>query len=74
MKETLFTRAVVREFGNIGEVMQLEQSPLIELTAGQVRVKMTFATINPSDIITISGAYRSRIALPFVPGSRAWAE
>lgn len=68
MKETLFTRAVVREFGKIGEVMQLEQSPLTELTAGQVRVKMAFATINPSDIITISGAYRSRIALPFVPG------
>lgn len=68
MKETLFTRAVVREFGNIREVMQLEQTPLAELTAGQVRVKMTFATINPSDIITISGAYRSRIALPFVPG------
>ncbi|MTD27352.1 zinc-dependent alcohol dehydrogenase family protein [Erwinia sorbitola] len=68
MKETLFTRAVVREFGNIAEVMRLEQSAQAELSAGQVRVKMTFATINPSDIITISGAYRSRIALPFVPG------
>lgn len=68
MKETLFTRAVVREFGNISEVMRLEQSELTELAAGQVRVKMAFATINPSDIITISGAYRSRIALPFVAG------
>lgn len=68
MKETLFTRALVREFGNISHVMQLEQQALPPLAAGQVRVKMTFATINPSDIITISGAYRSRIALPFVPG------
>lgn len=68
MKETLFTRALVREFGNISHVMQLEQQALPPLAAGQVRVKMAFATINPSDIITISGAYRSRIALPFVPG------
>lgn len=68
MKETLFTRAVVREFGNISEVMRLEQCALAPLAADRVRVKMTWATINPSDIITISGAYRSRIALPFVPG------
>jgi len=68
MKETIFTRAVVREFGNISHVMQLEQQALTPLATGQVRVKMAFATINPSDIITISGAYRSRITLPFVPG------
>ncbi|PIJ50466.1 Zn-dependent oxidoreductase [Erwinia sp. OLMDLW33] len=68
MKETLFTRAVVREFGNISDVVQLEQCALAPLAAGHVRVRMRYATINPSDIITISGAYRSRIALPFVPG------
>lgn len=68
MKETLFTRAMVREFGNIRDILRLETGEQSELAAGQVRVKMAWATINPSDIITISGAYRSRIALPFVPG------
>ncbi|WP_168401030.1 zinc-dependent alcohol dehydrogenase family protein [Erwinia amylovora] len=68
MKASLFTRAMVREFGNIEDILRLEQAELPELAAGQVRVKMSFATINPSDLITISGAYRSRIALPFVPG------
>jgi len=68
MKESLFTRAMVREFGNIRDVLRLETGELTELAAGQVRIKMAWATINPSDIITISGAYRSRITLPFVPG------
>lgn len=68
MKASLFTRAMVREFGHIEDILRLEQAELPELAAGQVRVKMSFATINPSDVITISGAYRSRIALPFVPG------
>ncbi|KQN58158.1 zinc-dependent alcohol dehydrogenase family protein [Erwinia sp. Leaf53] len=68
MKEQLFTRAMVREFGDIRDILRLESCPLPELPAGKVRVKMAFATINPSDIITLSGAYRSRIALPFVPG------
>ncbi|MBK0035837.1 zinc-dependent alcohol dehydrogenase family protein [Erwinia sp. S43] len=68
MKESLFTRAMVREFGNIRDILRLESGEQSELAAGQVRVKMAWATINPSDIITISGAYRSRITLPFVPG------
>lgn len=29
---------------------------------------MLMASINPSDLVTISGAYRSRTTLPFVPG------
>jgi len=68
MKDKALTRAIVREFGAIKEVVQLEQLPLPELAAGDARVKMVYATINPSDIITISGAYRSRISVPFVPG------
>lgn len=68
MKDKALTRAIVREFGAIKEVVQLEQLPLPQLAAGDARVKMVYATINPSDIITISGAYRSRISVPFVPG------
>jgi len=29
---------------------------------------MLLASINPSDLVTVSGAYRSRTCLPFVPG------
>lgn len=68
MKDKALTRAIVREFGPIQDVVQLENLPLPELAAGDARVKMVYATINPSDIITISGAYRSRISVPFVPG------
>lgn len=68
MKDKALTRAIVREFGPIQDVVQLEQRPLPPLAAGDARVKMVYATINPSDIITISGAYRSRISVPFVPG------
>lgn len=59
---------MVREFGDIRDILRLEQHPLGALPDGQLRVTMRFATINPSDIITLSGAYRSRITLPFVPG------
>ena len=59
---------MVREFGDIRDILRLEQHPLAALPDGQVRINMSFAAINPSDIITLSGAYRSRIALPFVPG------
>ncbi len=68
MKDNALTRAIVREFGPIQDVVRLENIPLPALAAGDVRVKMVYATINPSDIITISGAYRSRISVPFVPG------
>lgn len=35
---------------------------------GQVLVRMLLASINPSDLIPITGAYRTRTSLPFVPG------
>jgi len=68
MTKNVFIRAMVREFGNIRDVLRLESGEAITLASGQVRVKMKWATINPSDLITIAGTYRSRIALPFVPG------
>ncbi|KAB7897287.1 zinc-binding dehydrogenase [Rouxiella sp. S1S-2] len=68
MKDKVVTRAIVREFGHIRDVLHLENVAQHDLARGDARVKMVYATINPSDIITISGAYRSRIAVPFVPG------
>jgi len=59
---------MVREFGRARDVIRLEDCPRVELAPGQVRVSMTLAAINPSDLITISGAYRSRTQLPFIGG------
>ncbi len=59
---------MVHRFGEPLEAMQLEDCPTPSLAPGQVRVRMQLAAINPSDLITISGAYRSRTSLPFVAG------
>ncbi|MBK6614263.1 zinc-dependent alcohol dehydrogenase family protein [Ottowia sp.] len=48
--------------------MKLESHGLAPLAANSVRIRMTARAINPSDLITISGAYRSRTQLPFLPG------
>ena len=59
---------MVRRFGPAAEVITLEDCPAPPPGPGQVRVRMRCAAINPSDLISISGAYRSRTSLPFVGG------
>ena len=61
-------RAIIHEFGDAREVVKLESYRLAPLAADSVRIRMTARAINPSDLITISGAYRSRTQLPFLPG------
>ena len=39
-----------------------------ELRAGEVAVRMLVSTFNPSDAVTVSGAYASRTTFPLVPG------
>ena len=39
-----------------------------ELRAGEVVVRMLVSTFNPSDAVTVSGAYASRTAFPLIPG------
>ena len=39
-----------------------------ELRAGEVAVRMLVSTFNPSDAVTVSGAYAFRTAFPLVPG------
>ena len=39
-----------------------------DLRAGEVVVRMLVSTFNPSDVVTVSGAYASRTAFPLVPG------
>ena len=39
-----------------------------ELRSGEVVVRMLVSTFNPSDAVTVSGAYASRTTFPLVPG------
>ncbi|TBY70045.1 oxidoreductase [Rhizobium leguminosarum bv. viciae] len=65
-------QAVVRKFGPAQDVVELEQAALPPLRRDQVRVRLLARAINPSDIITISGAYSRRTTLPFIPGFEAF--
>lgn len=61
-------RAVVRNFGAAAEVVETEGYTPDRIGPGRLRIRMRAGAINPSDIVTISGAYASRTPLPFVPG------
>ncbi|KAL4969939.1 uncharacterized protein BDV14DRAFT_163857 [Aspergillus stella-maris] len=61
-------RTIVREFGSAPDVITAEAYEPHAAGPGEVRIHMLLASINPSDLVTISGAYRSRTSLPFVPG------
>lgn len=61
-------RAIVHQFGLAPQSITVEPYTSEPLTPFQIQLKMRYSTINPSDLITISGAYRSRIPLPFIPG------
>jgi NADPH:quinone reductase-like Zn-dependent oxidoreductase len=61
-------RTIIRSFGHPHEVVVGELYDPHAPGQGQVRIRMLFASINPSDLVTISGAYQSRISLPFIPG------
>ncbi|WP_165064673.1 zinc-dependent alcohol dehydrogenase family protein [Paludisphaera rhizosphaerae] len=57
-----------RRFGPPAEVLSLEQADRPARIPGRVRVQMTAAPINPSDLIPITGAYRHRVEPPQVAG------
>ncbi|KXH68787.1 hypothetical protein CSAL01_00055 [Colletotrichum salicis] len=61
-------RAIVNSFGPAKDVVQLEDYKPSPPGPGRVRVRMLLASINPSDLVTISGAYPSRTSLPHVHG------
>lgn len=61
-------RLVVAGFGDPAEVVCLETAGSMDLGPDEVRVRMRLASVNPSDLVTIAGAYPSRTPLPFVPG------
>lgn len=62
-------RAIVFDhFGEPAEVLALRDVPMPELGAGQVRVRMLAAPINPSDLMVVRGTYGKLPTLPATPG------
>ncbi|MBP2548821.1 NADPH:quinone reductase-like Zn-dependent oxidoreductase [Neorhizobium galegae] len=57
-----------RQFGAPDAVLSLEERSLAERNPGHIRVRMSAAPINPSDLIPITGAYRHRVQPPMIAG------
>lgn len=62
------TAIVYRNFGDPLVRLQSETRDLGPLAAENMRVKMTLAPVNASDLIPVTGAYRHRIILPAIAG------
>ncbi|MCW2308264.1 zinc-dependent alcohol dehydrogenase family protein [Rhodobium gokarnense] len=59
---------VYSSFGPPLSTLRLVETGVPDLMPGHLRVAMTYAPVNPSDLIPITGAYSHRIALPAVAG------
>lgn len=57
-----------RSFGSPADVLHLETARLAKRPIGSLRVRLSAAPINPSDLIPITGAYRHRVFPPRVAG------
>lgn len=66
--QILNTCSIIHQFGKLEDVIEIETRELPICGPEDVLIKMEYAPINPSDLITISGAYRGRTSLPFLPG------
>ena len=63
MKQVLY-----RNFGNPPEVLEVIESDASVLAAGQARIKVLRAPINPSDVAQIAGQYGVKPDLPAIAG------
>jgi NADPH:quinone reductase-like Zn-dependent oxidoreductase len=61
-------RIAAHRFGVPADVLVCEPAPAAAPAPWGVVVKMLASAINPSDLVSVSGAYSFRIPLPFVPG------
>lgn len=61
-------RVVAHEFGSPEDALIYEPAVRPIPCRGDVLVRMRASAINPSDLIPVTGAYRHRTTLPFVPG------
>ena len=69
MSPSMVQAARYHRTGNPAEVVQLDRVPLAEPAAGEVRVQMLSAPINPADLNMIEGKYGEARPLPDVPGN-----
>ncbi len=58
-------------FGPPLDVLRLEEEPRPEPGPGQARLRLTHRSINPSDLLTVSGEYGRLPRLPATPGFEA---
>jgi NADPH:quinone reductase-like Zn-dependent oxidoreductase len=65
---TAGSRLVFRETGKPEAVLAIEQFELLDPAAGEVRVRMIAAPVNPADLNTIEGTYGVKPPLPATPG------
>jgi NADPH:quinone reductase-like Zn-dependent oxidoreductase len=62
-------KAVVCErWGEPAEVLEVRDVPTPEAGPGQVRVRLLLSPVNPSDLLTVRGAYGRQPPLPATPG------
>lgn len=62
-------RAVVAtRFGDPVGALSVEMVPTPDYEEQDVLVRMRWAAVNPSDLLPVRGAYKSRTQLPFIPG------
>lgn len=55
--------------GKLNDVLSIRPAHVpVSLADSEVTVQMLASTVNPSDAVTVSGAYGSRTEFPFVPG------
>jgi NADPH:quinone reductase len=59
---------VFDRFGEPAEVLQFRDLPMPEPGPGQVRVRMIYSPINPSDLMVVRGQYSRLPDLPATPG------
>jgi NADPH:quinone reductase-like Zn-dependent oxidoreductase len=55
-------------FGEPAEVLAVREVPVADPGAGEVRVRMLAAPVNPSDLLTVRGQYARLPPLPATPG------
>jgi NADPH:quinone reductase-like Zn-dependent oxidoreductase len=63
--------ATYSQFGNPFDVLRLEERPVPEPGPGQLRIRMTLASIHNHDLLTVSGQYGVKPNLPSVAGTEA---
>lgn len=63
--------AIYSRYGNPADVLAVEERPLPEPGAGQVRIRMGMAAIHNHDLLTVGGQYGIKPALPAVAGTEA---